>query len=131
MVPPYEAPPTAWRKRSDWFRWRRTSYGEIAGLGFASVFFAIFFFSERHHEIRKAGEKHKHLEQFNQASTEDLTTQGLRLTKPYRKLVAIRSTQNLVMLEKALADTDPETTDVIVMTAKRLPKGEEAHKEGV
>ena len=28
------------------------------------------------------------------------------------------------MLEKALHDTDPDTTDVIVMTAKPLPKGE-------
>ena len=32
--------------------------------------------------------------------------------------MAIRSTQNLFMLEKALAETDPETTDVAVMTAK-------------
>jgi nucleotide-binding universal stress UspA family protein len=45
------------------------------------------------------------------------------LTKPYRKLVAIRSPQNLFMLEKALAETDPDTTDVVVMTAKTLPKG--------
>jgi len=28
------------------------------------------------------------------------------------------------MLEKALAETDPETTDVVVMTAKALPTGE-------
>ena len=27
------------------------------------------------------------------------------------------------MLEKALADTDPQTTDVIVMTAKMEPPG--------
>ena len=45
------------------------------------------------------------------------------LTKPYRKLVAIRSTQNLFMLEQALAETDPDTTDVIVMTAHRSPRG--------
>ena len=35
--------------------------------------------------------------------------------------MAIRSPQNLFMLEKALAETDPETTDVVVMTAKLLP----------
>ena len=96
----------------------------VAGLSFALVFFAIFLFSERHHEIRKQGEKHKHLEQFNQASEEGISMQSLGLTKPYRKLVAIRSTQNLFMLEKALADTDPDNTDVIVMTAKSSPKGE-------
>ena len=43
---------------------------------------------------------------------------SLGLTKPYRKLVAIRSPHNLFMLEKALAETDPDTTDVVVMTAK-------------
>ena len=40
------------------------------------------------------------------------------------KLVSIRSPQNLFMLEKTLAETDPETTDVIVMTAKVTPPGE-------
>ena len=96
----------------------------IAGLAFASIFFAIFLFSERHHEIRKAGEKHKHLEQFNQAESEQITLKTLSLTKPYRKLVAIRSTLNLFMLEKALSDTDPDSTDVVVMTAKSSPQGE-------
>jgi amino acid transporter len=96
----------------------------VAGLAFALVFFVIFLYSEHHHEIRKAGEKHKHLEQFNQAESEQITSQSLSLTKPYRKLVAIRSTQNLFMLEKALSDTDPDSTDVVVMTAKSSPQGE-------
>jgi amino acid transporter len=96
----------------------------IAGLSFALIFFAIFLYSERHHEIKKQGEKHKHLEQFNQATSEVVSLQSLSLTKPYRKLVAIRSTQNLYMLEKALSDTDPNLTDVVVMTAKSSPKGE-------
>jgi hypothetical protein len=96
----------------------------IAGLGFALVFFVIFLFSERHHEIKKAGEAHKHLEQFNQATEETVSLQSLKLTKPFRKLVAIRSTHNLFMLEKALADTDPDSTDVVVMTAKSSPTGE-------
>jgi len=33
------------------------------------------------------------------------------LTKAYRRLVAIRSPDNLAMLDHALADTDPKTTD--------------------
>jgi nucleotide-binding universal stress UspA family protein len=40
-------------------------------------------------------------------------------------LVAIRSPHNLFMLDKALADTDPQTTDVVVMTAKVEPQGAE------
>jgi nucleotide-binding universal stress UspA family protein len=39
-------------------------------------------------------------------------------------LVAIRSTQNLYMLEKTLAETDPFTTDVIVMTGQVAPRGD-------
>jgi amino acid transporter len=96
----------------------------VAGLTFASVFFVIFLLSERHHEKKKQGESHTHLEQFNQASEEQLSPESLLLAKPYRKLVAIRSTQNLHMLEKALADTDPGATDVIVMTAKVTAQGE-------
>ena len=45
--------------------------------------------------------------------------------------MAIRSPQNLFMLEKALAETDPETTEVVVMTAKWIPPGERAaHAQG-
>ena len=49
--------------------------------------------------------------------------ESLNLTKPYRKLVAIRSPYNLGMLERCLAETDPETTEVVVMTASVLPQG--------
>ena len=52
----------------------------------------------------------------------EISLHGLDLDKkPYRKLVAIRSPNNLFMLEKALAESDPETTAVIVMTAKVEP----------
>lgn len=96
----------------------------VAGLTFALVFFVIFLYSERHHEKQKQGAEHKHLEQFNQQTEETVSAPSLGLTLPFRKLVAIRSTNNLYMLEKALADTDPDNTDVIVMTAKTPPKGE-------
>ena len=52
-----------------------------------------------------------------------MSVEALNLTKPYRKLVAIRSPFNLVMLERRLAETDPETTEVVVMTATVLPLG--------
>ncbi len=75
------------------------------------------------HRRRLRGEKHEHKEQFNRAAVDEISSDTLGLTKPYRKLVAIRSPHNLFMLEKALADTDPQTTDVIVMTAKMEPPG--------
>jgi amino acid transporter/nucleotide-binding universal stress UspA family protein len=93
----------------------------IGGVIFTLVFLAVFLISEHYHEKRRAGKHHEHIEQFNQQTTEEVTAQGLGLTKSYRKLVSIRSTQNLFMLEKALAETDPETTGVVVMTAKFTP----------
>jgi amino acid transporter len=96
----------------------------IFGSIFTAAFFTLFLASEMYYSHRLKGGKHKHLEQFNQQTAEEINEGSLHLTKPYRKLVAIRSTQNLVMLEKALQETDPDTTDVIVMTAKPLPKGE-------
>ncbi len=94
----------------------------IGGSAFTAVFLVMFMVSERYHERRRGGGHHKHLEQFNQPTAEEISPAGLRLDKPYRKLVAIRSTQNLFMLEKTLAETDPETTDVVVMTAQVEPR---------
>jgi hypothetical protein len=96
----------------------------IGGALFTGTFFVIFWVSERFYERRRRGAKHTHMEQFNQATTEAITPEGLGLKKPNRKLVSIRSTQNLFMLERALAETDPETTAIVVMTAKVAPIGE-------
>jgi amino acid transporter len=96
----------------------------VSGLVFTAVFLSVFVVSERRHEALRRGAHHRHLEQFNRGTTEEVTPASLGLTKRYRKLVAIRSTQNLFMLEKALAEADPETTSVVVMTAKVTPPGE-------
>lgn len=96
----------------------------VGGLTFTAVFLVVFTVSERYHERLRGKAAHKHLEQFNEQTTEEVTAATLGLTKPYRKLVAIRSPQNLFMLEKTLADTDPETTDVVVMTANLSPRGD-------
>ncbi|MGH7226678.1 MAG: hypothetical protein ACRELF_25965, partial [Gemmataceae bacterium] len=82
-----------------------------------------FFVSERYHERQRRGKAHKHLEQFNQETAGEVTPASLGLARPYRKLVAIRSPHNLFMLEKALAEADPETTSIVVMTAKLIPPG--------
>jgi nucleotide-binding universal stress UspA family protein len=95
----------------------------IGGVIFTIAFMIVFEISERIN-LRKhpqtAGH-HEHLEQFNVKTTEEATATGLGLNKQYTKLVAIRSPHNLFMLEKALAETDPETTAVVVMTAKVVP----------
>jgi amino acid transporter/nucleotide-binding universal stress UspA family protein len=96
----------------------------IGGISFTIVFLTVFVASERYHERLRGAAAHQHLEQFNQQTVEEITPGALRLEKPYRKLVAIRSTQNLFMLEKTLAETDPETTDVAVMTAHVTRRGD-------
>lgn len=97
----------------------------ISGLAFTSAFLMVFVVTEYTNERRRRGAKHEHLEQFNQQVLSEIKAEDLGLTKPYRKLVAIRSPHNLFMLEKALAENDPNTTDVVVMTAKmQVPGGE-------
>jgi amino acid transporter/nucleotide-binding universal stress UspA family protein len=96
----------------------------VSGLAFTGLFFTIFLISEQVHKHRLKGKAHEHLEQFNKQTADEISPASLGLTKHYRKLVAIRSTQNLFMLEKSLAETDPETTGVVVMTAKLTPTGD-------
>ncbi|MBI5758017.1 MAG: amino acid permease [Planctomycetales bacterium] len=94
----------------------------VAGLTFSSAFLLMFWASERYHLRKRQGAKHEHIEQFTEETAEQVTIQSLDLDKPYRKLVAIRSPQNLYMLQKALDETDPDTTEVVVMTAKAIPQ---------
>jgi amino acid transporter/nucleotide-binding universal stress UspA family protein len=97
----------------------------VGGACFTAVLWTVFTVTEIAHEKRRRGEQHTHLDQFNQQVAQDVNAANLRLPQlPFHKLVAIRSPQNLFMLEKALAETDPETTAVVVMTAKVLPTGE-------
>ncbi len=97
----------------------------VSGISFTLLFFTAFTLTERYHRgRRRTAGPHEHLEQFNKQTTQEITSESLGLTKMYRKLVAIRSTQNLFMLEKALAETDPETTGMVVMTAKVAPIGD-------
>ena len=81
---------------------------------------------ERINERRRRGVKHRAPRTIQHEVTPGDHSASLGLTKPYRRLVAIRSPHNLFMLEKTLAETDPQTTDVVVMTAKFMPPGGEA-----
>jgi amino acid transporter len=99
----------------------------VGGVAFTGAFFVLFTVSERLNAHKLKGAKHEHIEQFNQARTEEVTAESLGLTQSYRKLIAVRSPQNLYTLEKALAETDPDTTGLVVMTAKYLPPSDGDH----
>jgi amino acid transporter len=102
----------------------------VAGTAFTAVFLTTFMLSERYHEKKRGAEAHRHLEQFNRRTADEFDPNALGLNKPYRKLVAIRSSQNLYMLETAILEADPETTDIIVMTAKLMLSGNMAVNQG-
>ena len=94
-----------------------------AGLTFTAVLFTIFVSTEYLRRRKHGHDHHEHIEQFNEVASEEVSPESLDLQHPYRKLVAIRSPYHLDMLEKALAETDPLTTDVVVMTAQVRPVG--------
>ncbi|MBI3863044.1 MAG: amino acid permease [Planctomycetia bacterium] len=98
----------------------------IGGLTFSSILMCVFLVTERVTHRNRKGTQHEHIEQFTERSSEEVSAQAVGSTNLYRKLVAIRSPQNLYMLQRAMEESDPDTTDVIVMTAKVLPAGEEA-----
>lgn len=100
-----------------------------SGVCFAGAFLAVFTITEYVHRKRRGTDHHEHVEQFNREMVVQVTKADLGLTRPYCKLVAIRSPNNLFMLDKALADTDPRTTDVVVMTAKVEPQGADLPSE--
>ena len=60
---------------------------------------------------------HKHLEQFQGESPERLTPGDLRLQLPDRKLVVVSSPDDLKMLEACLVETDPDTTEIVILAA--------------
>ncbi len=95
----------------------------ISGVIFTATFFAVFLGSERAAPPPAAGPPST--TSTSNSSTRSSPRRSARgawaSSKPYRKLVAIRSPHNLAMLEKCLAETDPETTDVVVMTATVHP----------
>jgi amino acid transporter len=105
----------------------------ISGGIFTATCFAVFLGSERHHRRRGSAEgaHEEHLEQFNEQMSEQVTPEALALTKPHRKLVAVRSPHNLAMLKTCLDETDPETTEVVVLVADVVPLRAVAPTPGV
>lgn len=91
----------------------------VGGLAFTTLFLTMFTITERLGARRTASEEvPERLTQFSQKPATGVDRASLELAKPYCLLVSIRSSQNLFMLEKALSETDPEITDIVVMTAK-------------
>lgn len=102
----------------------------LSGSLFTLIFFVLFATSEKINERRHApgGRLHKkHVDRVNMTRTDVLTPENCGCTNPQRIIVAVRDPNNLVHLKRVLEETDPENTDVLVMTSK-VAKG--LHLEG-
>ncbi len=90
------------------------------GLGFTAAFLTIFVVSERTQPQRR-NSQNEHLEEFNLQEADEITADGLGLEHPDRKLLVVRSSDQLDVFDKVLAEIDPSKTDVIVMATKVIP----------
>eukprot|EP00456_Euglypha_rotunda_P012920 TRINITY_DN1375_c0_g1_i4.p1 TRINITY_DN1375_c0_g1~~TRINITY_DN1375_c0_g1_i4.p1 ORF type:complete len:853 (-),score=234.42 TRINITY_DN1375_c0_g1_i4:37979-40537(-) len=95
----------------------------ITGSCFTAALFVLFMVTDRNRSSHTESSGSEHVDQFNEIETEVVTEKTLGLTHPYRKLVAVRSADQMVALDKVLEESDPDTTDVIAMKAHVRPIG--------
>jgi len=93
------------------------------GLAFGASFFVIFTLSERSHkkkllEREPLPEGLEYEEKVNLKLDKDLDPVDCGVKKNRRILVTVRDPHNLYHVRRVLEDLDPDTTDLIVMTAK-------------
>lgn len=93
----------------------------VWGIGFTLVFLAVFLICEQLSRRLRRGERHEHVEQFNQTVAESATPQSLGLVHPDPILVAIRNPKSMRVLDRVLASTDETRQDIVVVTCKVLP----------
>jgi amino acid transporter len=104
----------------------------VSGIVFTALFMTTLIVCERLTKKSPAKGAAEHLEQVSEKSTDVLSDETVGLALPNRKLVAVQSPRHLEMLQKVLEETDPETTEVIVMKAKTSPSwGSPSRPEGL
>ncbi len=95
----------------------------VSGGVFAVVLFAILLGSERY--LKSHGEDPEKTgprpDEFEVEEAEEFTPEALKLTKPNRTLVGIRSERSIETLKLYLDEVDPEKTDVVVVIADLVP----------
>jgi amino acid transporter len=90
----------------------------IWGVSFTVVFFTIFTISERHNQ-RKLDKSIAALDQFTLNYQPEVSLDTVR-ARPGSVLVAARDYNTLSHLDYALARTDTEAQDIVVMTARLI-----------
>jgi amino acid transporter len=99
----------------------------VSGTAFAAAFLIAFTTTERYYKRRDrqeaTGERPgaDHLEEFKAQLAERLSPGILGLERPYRKVVWVERPDRTEALETCLVETDPTTTDIVVVAAHTPP----------
>ena len=98
------------------------SVATISGVAFTLVFFVIFTISERQNRRRHALTDRQMREHF-QLEHEDTIGREVLQIRPGSMIVTMRDPSNPLALKWALARTDTEEQDVVVLTARMVGAG--------
>jgi hypothetical protein len=93
----------------------------VSGLIFTAIFLTTLIVSERYTNKSRGGVTPEHVEQVSLNPADVLSDETVGLSRPFRKLVAVRSPEHLEILQRALEETDAETTEIIVVKAHTPP----------
>jgi hypothetical protein len=98
------------------------SVATISGVAFTAIFFIIFTLSEKHNH-RRRGLADSHLREHFQLEHEDTIGREVLQIRPGCLMVTMRDASNPLALKWALARTDTDEQDVVVLTARMVGFG--------
>lgn len=98
------------------------SVATVSGLAFAATFFIIFSISERQNKRRHALTDRQMREHFQLEHEDTIGREALQI-RPGCLIVTMRDASNPLALKWALARTDTDEQDVVVLTARMVGVG--------
>jgi amino acid transporter len=98
------------------------SVATVSGIAFAATFFVIFSISERQNQKRHALTDRQMREHFQLEHEDTIGREQLQI-KPGCLMVTMRDAANPLALKWALARTDTDEQDVVVLTARMVGAG--------
>ena len=98
------------------------SVATVSGIIFAAVFFCVFWFSERHNKRRHKVTERQMKEHFQLEHSEEVGRDDLAI-RPAGVLVTMRDANLPHALKWALARTDTDEQDLVVLAARMMGAG--------
>ena len=91
----------------------------ISGFAFTTVFFVVFFVSEKVNEKKRGEKSYPEIDRFRVTPKEDITATAISV-RPANVLCLVRDYNTLDHLKFALDQVDTREKDLIVMTIRKL-----------